>query len=219
MSITAPDPWINELSAYFYAYDRDTPAKTWSEAPIYHPAIGRHLRIDRAEDGGVFALAPFRVAMIENQHRILAAWPAPRILTSDPDDHLGIDTVIAWNPIDDTASVLGDPVPQLVGRFPDAETGAIFASPRAYFQAWAMARAAFFVRWRDAMRKPWSAAPTETDMIPGTLLIGEPEAIRWNPSALPASITVQGIDPARVNKAIFKAARLPRVSRDLRAVA
>lgn len=219
MSITTPADWINDLSAYFYAYDRPTPAKAWSQAPLYHPAIARQLRINRQDEGGVYALLPFRLATVDGQHRILAAWPCPRFLGSDPDDHLVIDTVIAWNPIDDTAAVLGDPVPQLAGRFPDPETGTIFASPRAFFQAWCAARAAFFVRWRDAMRKPWSAAPTETDLVPGTLLIGQPEAIRWNPSALPAQLTVQGIDPARVNKAIFRAARLPRVSSDLRAVA
>ncbi len=219
MSITAPEPWINELSAYFYAYDRATPAKTWADAPAYHPAIARQLRIDRSEDGGVYALAPFRLATVEGQHRILAAWPAPRILTADPDDHLAIETVIAWNPRDDTATVLGDPVPQLAGRFPDAAAGAIFASPRAYFQQWAMARAAFFVRWRSAMQKAWSAAPAEFDLIPGVLMIGAPESIRWNPATLPDVLTVQGADPKAVNKAIFRAARLPRLSSDLRVVA
>ncbi len=204
--------YINDLSAYFYAYDRATPAKVWADAPRYHPAIARQLHIDREEDGGVYALMPFRVAMIEGQHKILAAWPCPRFLTSDPDDHLGIHTVIAWNPRDDTATVLGDPVPQLAGRFPDPDAGTVFTSPRQFFQRWAVSRAGFFVRWRQAMLKQWSAAPHETDLIPGVLMIGDPDAIRWNPSTLPANLTVQGADPRAINKAIFKAARLPRVS-------
>lgn len=204
--------YINDLSAYFYAYDRATPAKVWADAPAYHPAIARQLRIDRAEDGGVYALAPFRVAMIDGEHKILAAWPAPRILTADPDDHLAIETVIAWNPRNDIAAVLGDSAPQIAGRFPDADNGEVFTSPRAFFQRWAISRAGFFVRWCEAMRREWSAAPQEQDLIPGVLMIGDPDAIRWNPSALPDRLTVHGADPKVVNKAIFKAARMPRVS-------
>lgn len=215
-----PDPlqWVNDLSAYLYAMDRDTPAKTWADAEIWHPAIGRQLRIDRAEDGGVYALAPFRLAKIGESHRILAAWPAPHILTATPDDHLVIKTVIAWNPVENTAEALGDPEPQLIGRFPDPDSSALFADPRAFFQAWAISRAAFFVRWRNAMAKDLTKPPTETDLIPGCLISGDIEKVRF-PADLPSHIDCIGIDPRTVNKAIFKAVRLPRVTSSQRAAA
>jgi hypothetical protein len=212
MSITSAAEWINDLSAYLYAYDKDCPAKVWANAPLFHPAIARALHIDRSETGGVYALAPFRLAMIGENHRILAAWPCPRILTADPEAHLVIDAVIAWNPVDNSAQILGDPVPQLAGRFPDSETSSLFADPRAFFQAWAMARAAFFVHWCAAKRKDWESPPAESDLIPGCLLIGEPAKVNWHRHDLPKHLDCVGIDPRTVNNAILKTARLPRVT-------
>lgn len=212
MTETPVTEWINALSARVYSLTRDCPAKVWNDAPLWHPAVGRALQIDRSELGGVYALAPFKLAKVGDDHRILAAWPAPRILTADPDVHTVIEAVIAWNPITNTAEVVGDPEPQLAGRFPDSETAQLFADPRAYFQSWAIARAGFYVRWQSAMRAQWQSAPTETDLIPGCLLIGDPNRVNWYRIDLPQHIDCIGIDPAVVNRAIFKSVRLPRVT-------
>ncbi len=214
-----PTETANLLSARWHTIRKDSPAKDWFNLDVTHPAVARQLRIDPSQDGAAYALAPFRLGKVGEAHRILAAWPCPRMLGPCDDDWLSIEAVIAWNPIDDTAEVLGDPDQRTVGRFHDAAQGDVFASPRAFFQSWAMARAGFYVRWRADSLKAWSSAPEEADLAPGVLLLASPERVRWNPATLPASITVHGIDPARVNKAIFKAARLPRVNASMRAAA
>ena len=216
MSLTKPQQWLNDLSAYVYALDKDTPAKAWWSLPFYHPAIARQLRIDRQDIGGVYGLAPFRLGMVDGEHRILAAWPC---LAFTWRDHLDIDTVLSWNPRDNTVAVLGDPEPQLVGPFINSDEGTLFADPRVFFQEWARIRAAYFVARTSATSADWQAAPDERDIMPGVLIAGDAMKVRWNPSALPASITIVGVDPKPIERALFKAAHIPRVRGNLRAVA
>jgi hypothetical protein len=201
----------NSFSEYLFALRKDTPGKLWWNADPVHPATYRALRINPEDFAASYAVAPFRVARIDGQHVILAAHPAPRAL--DPVDHdwFGIETVIAWDPIADTAMILGDAAPQLVGRLtPDANT--VFSSPRAFFQTWAIRRAQFAMSRRDAAEKRWHVTPTERDEVPGALLIGELGKVRLSPSTLPEHIETVGIDPKDLNRAIMRAARLPRVS-------
>lgn len=216
MSLTETQAWINDLSVYVYALDKDTPAKTWWSLPFYHPAIARQIRIDRQDDGGVYALAPFRLGMVDGEHRILAAWPC---LAFTWRDHLDITTVLSWNPRDNTVTVLGDPEPQLVGPFTDPDQTTIFADPRSFFQEWARIRAAYFVARTTALAADWQAAPDERDILPGVLIAGDAAKVRWHLSALPASINIVGADPKTIERAIFKAAHIPRVRGNLRAVA
>lgn len=201
----------NELCATVYARSKDSPGKTWWDAQAMHPALFRALRIDPAEFGAVYAVHPFRLARVDGKPVVLAAHPAPRILGPVDDDWLGIETVIAWNPVDDSAAVLGDTVPQLVGALTD-EAPALFASPFAFFRAWLEERAAFAMLRSQLVGKDWAARPTERGHAPGALMIGTPEQIRWNPASLPQHIECHGTDAKRVNSAIFRAARLPRVT-------
>lgn len=201
----------NDLCAAVYARSKDTPARTWWEAEAMHPALFRALRIDRAEFAAPYAAHPFRLARIEGKAVVLAAHPAPRILGPVDDDWLGIETVIVWNPVDDTATVPGDPVPQLVGALSD-DAPALHASPFAFFRAWLEQRAAFAMLRSTMVGKDWAVRPTERTHAPGALMIGTPEQIRWNPSALPQHIECHGTDAKRVNSAIFRAAKLPRVT-------
>ena len=132
-------------------------------------------------------------------------------MLDEPDgDWLGIETVISWNPITDRAEVIGDPQPQLVGHISD-EANQLHASPRAFFQAWAMRRAQF-LSLRQTTSAHWSKPPAERDEAPGGLIVGDPHSIRWNASALPASIDCVGIDPQVINRAILRAAHLPRAT-------
>lgn len=207
----------NALSTLNYMRAKGTPAKTWWDAPVWHPAVSRALKIDRQQEGGVFALSPFRLATIDGKHVILAAYPAPRILGPVDDDWLSIEAVIAWNPLTDEATVLGDPEPQTVGGFTDTDHGAIYASPLEYFQSWAIARAAFYVRWCASRKGEWAHGVTETDLIPGALALGPLDNIRWRD--LPASIEARGIDPMTLNRAILRQANLPRAYAPQRRVA
>lgn len=210
---------INALSIYLYALKKDTAAKRWWHLPFNHPKIAQALSVDRTQAYVPFALEPFRYAKTDKGPRILAAYPCPRSVGTETDlDWLGIETIIEWCPVTNTAQVYGDDYPQLVGDMRD-DTSILFADPRAFFTEWMRRRAAFAVRFQETVRTAWTAKPTEPDLIPGALMIGTPEAIVWAPSALPETIRCVGVDPARVNKAIFKSARLPRCFSDHRSAA
>lgn len=204
------DAW-NDFIATMHSRDKDTPAKTWWNVDGVHKAVYRALRIDGADPTARFACEPFRYLLLDGQHLILAAWPTPRILGPVDDDWLGIEHVLAWDPVSNTARSLTDDAPHLFGAFRD-ETNTLFADPRAFFQSWAIARAQFAVRHRQMRGKDWHALPEEHDLAPGALLIGDLAKVRLAPSALPEHIECVGIDPQTVNRAIMRAARLPRAS-------
>ena len=199
---------INAQSAYWYALGKDSPAKLWWEAPLWHDAIGRALHMDRSEFAGVYALSPFRLTRIDGKPVVIAAYPAPRIFTPLDEDWLSIETVIAWNPVDDTAQIIGDVEPQLVGSF--NEDSAVYGSPRAFFQRWAQKRAAYAVQRQAVAGKDWSVVPSEVDLVPGCLMIGKPDAIRWNTYPVPRDLEVVAADPSQINRAILRSANLPR---------
>lgn len=198
----------NVISTHFHGLGKDTPAKTWWECPDWHPAIGRALRINREDEGAPFALLPFRLHHDGERHLVLAAHPAPRCLGPFDWDWLGIETVIAWDPQTDRASILGDDAPALVGRFADREEGTLFRSPREFFTTWAIERAQFFARWCATSKGAWAHPTPERDMVPGKLALGDLAKIQW--SGLPATIHSRGINPATLNKAILRQANLPR---------
>jgi hypothetical protein len=198
----------NVVSAHFHSLAKDTPAKTWWTCPDWHPAIGRALRIDRGDEGAPFALLPFRLWHDGERHLVLAAHPAPRCLGPFDWDWLGIETVIAWDPQTDTAFILGDEGPALVGRFETREEGTVFRSPREFFTAWAVDRAQFFARWCATRKGAWAHPAPERDLAPGKLALGDLAKISW--VGLPDTIHARGINPATLNKAILRQARLPR---------
>ena len=201
----------NAFSTYWYSLSKDAPGKEWWKAKPTHPAVYRALGIRADDHGAVYACAPFRLHQTEQGHRILAAYPAPRLFDT-PDHHwLGIDTVISWDPVRDQASVMGDESPQIVGAMTE-QANRLFASPRSFFQQWASRRAQFAVRRQEAAKGHWHIAPREVDEVPGGLVIGATADIAWSPSALPEHIECVGINPAIVNKAIMRAARLPRAT-------
>lgn len=208
-AIYPDDDDINDLSARLFALSKDCPGKTWWDADPMHPAIARALRIDPSEEGAVFAKAPFRLAQIEGRHVILVAYPTPRLLGPVDGDWLGIETVIAWDPRTDEATVLGDSEPQIAGALTD-ETPRLYGSARAFFTDWLRARASFFVLWCQSRQGAWAHGATEADLVPGALAIGSLDAIRWRPTQMPANIETIGIDAAKLNKALLRAARIPR---------
>jgi hypothetical protein len=201
----------NSVSEYLYALRKDCPGKTWWNADFVNRApVYRALRINQEEEGAGYAITPFRVHNLNGRWLILAAYPAPHVFEPTP-DWFEIDTVIAWDPNSDAASLLGDPVPQLAGNLTE-QANQIHASPRAFFQAWAMRRAQFATQRQTAQERRWHISPRERDDVPGALLIGELAKVRLNPSDMPAHIECVGVDPKELNKAIMRAARLPRAS-------
>lgn len=201
----------NSLSEYLFALKKDAPGKVWwnagheTRAPVY-----RALRIDPGDTGAAYATTPFRLTQIEGRWLILAAYPAPAIFDPAP-DWLDIETVLAWEPNSDAVEVLGDDAPQLVGRLTD-DANTIYASPRIFFQSWAIRRARFFVQRQTTQGRDWHIVAQEGDDTPGALVIGAFAKIRLNPSAMPETVLCDGLDPKELNRAIMRAARLPRVS-------
>lgn len=202
---------LNPLFALLHARSKDSAAKTWWHSEAMHPGIFRALRMDRTEEGAIFAAAPFRVHRFEDRTRILVALPTPRILPPhDDDDWLGVEQVIAWNPADDTAEIVDEAGPNLAGSIRlDLDHLNIHASPFAFFRALAEDRAQWFVA-RTMIGGDWRQKPREPDFSPGLLLIGEPKEVRWPTHAMPPSITAHGIDAKALNTAMLRQAKIPR---------
>lgn len=198
----------NLVAAYEHAAKRETPAKEWADCPPNHAAIPRALRIDPAQLGAFYALKPFRLWNDGTRHLILAAYPCPRTLGPIDMDHLGIESVLAWNPLDDTAYILGEGTPGLFGADGDTnEPFTLYQSPRAFLTDWAIQRAQFFVHWSQVKRNVWADCQ-DKDTTPGALVIGNPEKV--NLTNLPRDFAAQGFDVAELNRAIIRQARLPR---------
>lgn len=198
----------NHVSKYAFALKSNTPAKEWWHCAATHPAIARALKIDRSQMGGVYALAPFRVFHDGEKHVILAAYPCPRILGPIDMDWLGIEAVIAWNPLDDTATILGDHTPGLFGSDGEGtDPFTLYASPRAFLTDWAINRAQAFVRITTLRKNKWADAE-DKDAPPGALAVGPIDKI--NLTQLPREFAAQGFDAVELNRTIIKQARLPR---------
>lgn len=196
----------NHVSQYAYALKSNTPAKEWWHCAPHHPAIARALRIDRSQTGGVYALAPFRIYHDGEKHVILAAFPCPRILGPIDMDWLGIEAVLAWNPVDDTATILGDHTPGLFGST-DADDFTLYASPRDFLTDWAIRRAHAYVALTNLRKSAWADAE-DRDTPPGALAVGPIDKI--NLTNLPRDFAAQGFDVSALNRQIIKQARLPR---------
>lgn len=203
----------NLVASYWHDLGRDSPARTWWRAAphVDKPAVARALRINPKEGGALFGLLPFRLAQLDGRWTVLAAYPCPRTLGPVDLDWLGIDQVLAWDPVTDSVTPLGDGEPGgLFGGFTDRETGALYGSPREFFQAWAIARAEFYERWRMAQMRQWAHGAEERDLVPGVLVQGDPKDVRWRPGSMPPALTCHGLDPVKVNRAILRSAHLPR---------
>ena len=199
----------NAISVLNYQLGRDTPGKQWWNASLDRAPIYRALKIDPADDGAVYAAHPFRAVRSEDGWRVLAAWPAPAIFGEPDPDWLGIETVLSWDPVNNTVEILGDTTPQIVGAFEHDAQGVLFGQPFAFFRAWAEARAAFAIAYR-AMRKAHFTVPAAECDRPGALIVGDPAKVRWREHELPETLTCIGIEAKTVNAAILRQANLPR---------
>jgi hypothetical protein len=213
IAATQQPDWLNPLFALLNARDRDTPARTWWHADAMHDAIFRALKIAKQDEGAIFAAAPFRLHRGPDGVRILAAFPAPRILAPhDNDDWLEIETVLSWNPVTNTAQVVGDPAPALVGAIPpDTATLQVYGSPFAFFRALVEARAQWFVSWCN-IGGDWRRKPREPDLCPGLLLLGPADKVTWPRHRMPEDIACHNVDPKALNRALIRQARVPRAT-------
>ncbi len=209
----------NTLSAYWYAIAKDCPGKTWFHAEIGHPAVYRALKVDPADPAAAYAVAPFRIGKVDEIPHVLAAWPAPKLLGDDAaEDWLGIEAVLAWNPVSNTIRVMGDVEPQLIGAWPDSGPARLFGTAFAFFRAWVEERAAFATAWKAARSAHWLANPVETS-TPGMLVTGPLDKIRLPVNSMPRDLECVGLDPREVNRAIMRSARLPYATQSVKVAA
>lgn len=202
---------FNPFFALLHARSKDSPAKLWWHSADMHDGIFRALRMDRKEFGAIYAAIPFRLAKIEDRHVILAALPCPRIFPPhDDDDWLGIETVLAWDPVSDTAEVLGESGPQLVGHAPGHGETIIYSSPFTFLRAYAEARAQWLTSFYAIADSQWKKRPAEPDLTPGLLLLGKPDEVRWPIHTLPETVQCEGLDAQAVNRAMLRQAHIPR---------
>jgi hypothetical protein len=188
------------------------PVDMWRKARWQHAAVNRALDFAPDLPGAGFALFPFRLAKVDDMYRILAAWPCPRTTGPDIDlEHDGIDAVLAWCPETNRVDVLGDPQPQLIGSFDGYfGPGSVFGQPRAFFQQWAADRARFFNFVRSVRRSGAHPIPIEPDLVPGMLIVGPVNKVRWPNDRMPAVVNCIGVSPAAVGKAFLQSLQLPR---------
>lgn len=211
IDIDAIDPF-NGLFARLHARSKNTPAKTFWHAEAMHAGIFRALRMNPAEEGAAYAAMAFRLHRSDEGARILFAWPSLHHLDNLEDDWTGIETVLAWNPADDSATVMGDPDAVLFGG-----TGApgeplnVFASPFSYLRHIAEQRAAFWTFRRGMIFNNWHAIDEPTTH-PGLLALAPPDKIRWPIHALPDDIRLHGIKAQAFNTALLRQARIPRAT-------
>lgn len=193
--------WLNQLN-------KDCPGKTFWNAESMHPAIFRALQMDRAEDGAIYAAAAFRLHRSDEGAAILCAMPALRILEDGDDDWLNIEAVLVWNPVTDTASVMGDVAADLFGYSDETAPLPIFKSPFAYLRHIAEERAKWFI-YRRMVNSQWHMA-IEPTVIPGLLPLTDIAKVRWPIRDMPAEVTTHGIDARAFNAALIRQSNIPR---------
>ena len=196
-----------------YEKQKDCPGKAWLQAKPFHPAIYRALKVDRDDPAAAYACLPFRLGLMNGEHRILAAIDCPKV--SDDPLPADIETVVAWDPRTNAHSIVGDGQDRLIVC---SNSDDLFADFFAFARQWIESRAIYFERRRMQKDNRWVHPLPETTGAAGMLLCGDVKAVRW--PELPETIRCVGIDPKAVNSAIFRAARLPRAwTNDERAVA
>lgn len=185
--------------------EAETPARLWWHLPRDKTIAARALHIDPGDPEAWFALLPFRYHKDRREgeptrHLILAAYPAPDLA----EDWFNVQTVLAWEPSTNKVEAMGNDMPQLVGRLSD-DDNSVFSDPLAFFVAWARQRAGYIYA-RKAQPGYSGAIP---DLVPGALIVGDIDRIRWPIHSMPRRFTCQGADPKEINRAILKFAKLP----------
>lgn len=211
---------LNGLYARLHDRKADTPGKLWWHAEALHPAIFRALRMDREENGAVYAALPFRLHRDELGAKILIALPTPPQFDPECYDWLDIETVLEWYPHLNQFKIMGDHTPTTAGRI-DPDCAELFADAFAFARAFAERRAQWFVSWQMNIGAKWRAASIEPDLTPGLFLFDKPEKCRLPVHEMPADVIAHGINPTDLNRALLRQAQIPRAraANQMRAVA
>lgn len=199
--------------------DKETPGKAWASAHNLadRKIICRHLKIDQSDPLAFFATFPFRILHTADGNWIAAAIGHERLYEAESLRdwrHIDIHDVILWNPRTGETRLAGDPSPTLVecadytdGRY------TIFTDGFAFFRAWADNRAQIAAGIKTAQQSRSAVIPREPvdNGMPGALVIGDINAIRWRDLGATVLVAGDGTDPEKLKRAIYRSANLPRV--------
>lgn len=215
------EPIKEEFDLSVYARDwLASPALAWSLAPyeLGRRTIMRALQIDPAEQFAGYATNAFRIiSTAEDETWIAGAIGAPpsfdakRLLAWS---HLEIRDIVLWNPRTNALRILGQPQHAHMLVTPDhLDTRVtVYGEGQSLFRAWADKRAqtAAAIISAKANAHVIPVEPADSD-LPGVLALGELHRLAWLDLNATVLVAGPGIDAAKLNKAIFRSARLPKV--------
>ncbi len=173
--------------------------RAWLQAnwPANRATICRALKIDPNEPGATYATGPFAIMSEDGANWIAGAvgiWRAFKPGDWSVDD---ISDVILWNPRTGEVRLLGDEGAVLIVPDRPEPRLTVYADGFAFFRAWADRRAETLAR-------------IDSD-IPGALAIGDLKDINWRETGASVLVAGPGIDAKKLNSAVIRSARLPRV--------
>ncbi len=189
-----------------------TPGQQWLRGQRRAKAICKELCIDPAEPGASYAIGPFAILTVDERPWIAGAvgiWRAFKPRDWEPDD---ITDVILWSPRTGELRLLDDDGPALILPANPEPRLTVYGEGLAFFRAWADRRAATFasVRTAFANHRVAGVEPHDSD-IPGALAIGDLAKLPWMQANASVLVAGPGIDGRRLNAAVIRSARLPRV--------
>ena len=173
-------------------------------------AIYRALKISPLEPTASYAIQPFTVLETGEGNWIAGAvghHPSTRYGDWNP-----TGDVVLWNPRTGEMRLRGETGAALIAPFRAEPRLTIYATGFAFFRAWADNRAALAERIAHAItnHRATNAEPADSG-IPGGLAIGDLSKLNWRDLDATVLVAGPGVDPKKLNSAIIRSARLPRV--------
>ncbi len=178
----------------------------WDRAPARRgrKSICKAIDIDPAHPLSYWSTHPFRVVERDGVTWIAGAVGAPplkdamRMIAWTP---MAITDVILWNPRTGMLRLADDDGDRLIAPADGGEL-TVYGDGRAFFRAWADLRA-------DMAHYEHDATPYA---LPGALLIGNPDNVRWLNLGATVLKPSAGVDPKRIKAALHRQANLPRIA-------
>ena len=197
--------------------DADTPGRRWDKLDhgVGRASITRLLGME-GDAGAYYATAPFRSWIDDDQRPWIAgAIGAPPIFGDAAMSwlHLDIREVILWDPRANEVRLAGEHASYAGFVMPDHAPVrlTVWGDGRAFFRAWAAARAQQFKVLQAAARGEWKhpAAELPDSGLPGALLIGSIGRARWPSCDAETVIAGPGLAAGELQAAAIRAANLP----------
>lgn len=176
-------------------------------------AVFRALKIGASDPHAHFSTDRFTVLTIDGKAWIAGAVSASPIIGHRYGDWFpNGGEVILWNPRTNEVKLRDDDHPTLILPHRAEARLTVYADGFAFFRAWADNRAAISERINLATdnHRITHAEPSDGG-IPGALAIGALNSIDWTDTGSNILVAGPGIDPKKLNSAIIRSAKLPRV--------